>query len=487
MYHIKELNALKKEELEAIARKQNLIKAGEVVEKEDIIYKILTEQSQKEAKEMSEKGKKPKNIRNNKKESNFKKGKHNNNGNNNKPKKAPHNKKPNNTPTGEKAKNTTGYKNPLEELTGLIEAEGVLDLMPEGYGFLRSSDYNYLSSPDDIYVSHQVIRTWNLKKGHLVYGKLRPPKKEEKYFSLAEIIHVNGRPIEELRKTIDFKYLTPIFPNEKFKLSHSPNKYGSRIMDLFIPIGKGQRAMIVAPPKAGKTILLKDITNGISQNHPEVYLIVLMIGERPEEVTDMRRSVNAEVVASTFDEPHENHIKVASVTIEKAKRMVECGHDVVLILDSLTRLARAYNLATPSSGKVLSGGVDVNALHTPKRFFGAARNIENGGSLSIIASALIETGSKMEEVILEEFTGTGNTELRLNRNLAAKSLFPAIDIKRSSTRRGEDLQPPEQLKYINMLRRLMMDMNNSEEALKFLLENIKGTSNNEEFLASTNY
>ena len=394
MYHIKELNALKKEELEAIALKQNLIKVGESVDKEDIIYKILAEQAQKDAKEMSEKSKQQKPPRNNKKEGNFKKGKHNNNSSNNKPKKALHSKKPNNTPTGEKEKNTHGNNNPLQELTGLIEAEGVLDLMSEGYGFLRSSDYNYLSGPDDIYVSHQLIRTWDLKKGHLVYGKLRPPKRDEKYFSLAEIIHVNGRPIEELRKTIDFKYLTPIFPNEKFKLSHDPNKYGSRIMDLFIPIGKGQRAMIVAPPKAGKTILLKDITNGISENHPEVYLIVLMIGERPEEVTDMRRSVNAEVVASTFDEPHENHIKVASVTIEKAKRMVECGHDVVLILDSLTRLARAYNLATPSSGKVLSGGVDVNALHTPKRFFGAARNIENGGSLSIIASALIETGSK---------------------------------------------------------------------------------------------
>ncbi len=375
-------------------------------------------------------------------------------------------------------------RNSLQTFSGLIDGEGVLDLMTEGYGFLRSSDYNYLSSPDDVHVSHTLVKKWGLLKGDFVQGSLRPPKENEKYFSMVDINRVNGCSLEELRKRIHFHNLVPLFPEKKFNLSYKPNQYAARLMEMFIPIGFGQRSLIIAQPKAGKTTILKEIANGISKNHPDVYLIVLMIGERPEEVTDMQRSVQAEVVASTFDEQHDNHIKVAMLTVEKAKRLVECGHDVVIILDSITRLARAFNTSTPSSGKVLSGGVDANALHIPKRIFGAARNIENGGSLTIIASALIDTGSRMDEVILEEFTGTGNMELLLSRNLANKGIYPAIDILRSSTRRGEDMQNPEEAKLANMLRRIMGDMKSPEEALSFLLDNMKGTATNEEFLAS---
>ncbi len=372
----------------------------------------------------------------------------------------------------------------LDEFAGLIEVEGVVEIMADGYGFLRSADYNYMSSPDDVYVPHNQIRTWGLKKGDTVRGKLRPPKEGEKYFGLMSIDTVNGLTPEELKERISFEYLTPLYPEKKLHLSYKPHQYANRIINLLVPLGFGQRFLIAAPPKAGKTTLLKDIANGIVENHPNAYLMVLMIGERPEEVTDMQRSVKAEVIASTFDQPNENHIKVADIVLEKAKSMVECKYDVVLLLDSITRLARAHNIVAPASGKILSGGVDANALYKPKRFFGAARNIENGGSLTIIATALIEkTGSKMDEVIFEEFKGTGNAELILLRELANKGAHPAIDLIRSSTRRGEVLQNPEEQKKISILRRVMADMT-PQEAHEFLLNNMKGTETNEVFLAS---
>jgi len=371
------------------------------------------------------------------------------------------------------------------DFDNVIINEGVLEIMPDGYGFLRSSDYNYLTSPDDIYVSQSQIKLFGLKTGDTVRGSIRPPKEGEKYFPLVRVEAINGRLPAEVRDRVPFDHLVPLFPSEKLSLFTDPGNYSTRIMDLFSPIGKGQRGLIVAQPKTGKTMLLKDVANAIAKNHPEVYLIILLIDERPEEVTDMARSVRAEVVSSTFDEPAERHVKIANIVLEKAKRMVECGHDVVILLDSITRLARAYNTVAPASGKILSGGVDANALHKPKRFFGAARNIEDGGSLTIIATALTETGSKMDEVIFEEFKGTGNMELQLDRKLSNKRIFPAIDITASSTRRDDLLLDRDTLQRIWILRNHLADMN-SQESMEFLQAQIRGTKTNEEFLISMN-
>ena len=377
------------------------------------------------------------------------------------------------------------YRAANYEFDGIISTEGVLEILPDNnYGFLRSSDFNYLSSPDDVYVSQSQIRLFGLKTGDTITGEVRPPKEGEKYFPLIKIKEINGRTPDYVRDRIAFEHLTPLFPNEKFNLSNS-KALSNRVLDLFAPIGKGQRGMIVAQPKTGKTSLLKDIANGVAQNHPEVYLIVLLIDERPEEVTDMKRSVNGEVIASTFDEEANRHVKVANIVLEKAKRMVECGHDVVILLDSITRLARAYNTVSPASGKVLSGGVDANALHKPKRFFGAARNIENGGSLTIIATALIDTGSKMDEVIFEEFKGTGNMELQLDRKIANKRIFPAIDLVNSSTRKDDLLLDEKTQQLMWVLRNHLSDMN-PVEAMEFLHDRIKNTRSNEEFLISMN-
>jgi len=371
------------------------------------------------------------------------------------------------------------------EFDGVIQGEGVLEMMSDGYGFLRSADYNYLTSPDDIYVSPSQIKLFGLKTGDTVRGAIRPPKEGEKYFALLKVETINGKRPEEVRDRIPFDYLTPLFPLEKFNLITDPTLYSTRTIDLFTPIGKGQRGLIVAQPKTGKTFLLKDIANAIAKNHPEAYLIILLIDERPEEVTDMERSVNAEVIASTFDEPAERHVKVASIVLQKAKRLVECGHDVVILLDSITRLARAYNTVAPASGKVLSGGVEANALHKPKKFFGAARNIEHGGSLTILATALIETGSKMDEVIFEEFKGTGNMELQLDRKLSNRRVYPAINVIASSTRREDLLLDRDVLQRMWILRNHFADMN-TEEAMNFLLNHMRGTRSNEEFLISMN-
>ncbi|MDR2956080.1 MAG: transcription termination factor Rho [Prevotella sp.] len=372
------------------------------------------------------------------------------------------------------------------DFEGILTATGVLEIMQEGYGFLRSSDYNYMSSPDDIYISQSQIRLFGLKTGDIVEGPIRPPKESEKFFPLVKVDRINGRTPDEVRDRVPFDHLKPLFPDEKFKLTKGRNdNLSSRVVDLFSPIGKGQRGLIVAQPKTGKTTLLKDIANAIADNHPEVYMIVLLIDERPEEVTDMERSVNAEVIASTFDEPADRHVKIAEIVLNKAKRMVECGHDVVILLDSITRLARAYNTVQPASGKVLTGGVDANALHKPKRFFGAARNIENGGSLTIIATALTETGSKMDDVIFEEFKGTGNMELQLDRKLSNKRIFPAVDIIASSTRRDDLLLDQDTLSRMWVLRNFLSDMN-SVEAMQFLESRLRKTINNEEFLVSMN-
>jgi transcription termination factor Rho len=381
--------------------------------------------------------------------------------------------------------NRNKYKDPDFEFDSIIESEGVLDLMQDGYGFLRSSDYNYLSSPDDIYLSQSQIRLFGLKTGDTVLGEVRPPKEGEKYFPLIKIKKINGLDPKIVRDRVSFEHLTPLFPQEKFRLAEKESTLSTRIIDLFSPIGKGQRGMIVSQPKTGKTMLLKDIANAIAANHPEVYQIVLLIDERPEEVTDMQRNVRGEVVASTFDKEAHEHVRVANLVIEKAKRLVECGHDVVILLDSITRLARAYNTVQPSSGKVLSGGVDANALHKPKRFFGAARNIENGGSLSIIATALTDTGSKMDEVIFEEFKGTGNMELQLDRKIANRRIFPAIDLTSSSTRRDDLLLGDDQIQKMWIMRKYLADMN-PIEAIEFLNTRIKDTKSNEEFLMSMN-
>lgn len=377
------------------------------------------------------------------------------------------------------------YKQPEYEFDAIIESEGVLELMPDGYGFLRSSDYNYLSSPDDIYLSQSQIRLFGLKTGDTVLGQVRPPKEGEKYFPLIRIVKINGLDPQVVRDRVSFEHLTPLFPEEKFILDGKRSSISTRIMDLFAPIGKGQRGMIVSQPKTGKTMLLKDIANAIAANHPEVYQIVLLIDERPEEVTDMQRNVRGEVIASTFDKEAHEHVRVANIVIEKAKRLVESGHDVVILLDSITRLARAYNTVQPSSGKVLSGGVDANALHKPKRFFGAARNIENGGSLSIIATALTDTGSKMDEVIFEEFKGTGNMELQLDRKISNRRIFPAIDLNASSTRRDDLLLDENTIQKMWVLRKYLADMN-PIEAMEFIQDRVKQSKNNVEFLFSMN-
>ena len=442
------------------------IKGASKLSKQDLIYKILDEQAISKPKKSVDK-------------SNKKSAK-------SKPEpKSKTSEKSDQRDTRRPSPEKSDYENKVKEFEGVIESEGVLEMMQDGYGFLRSSDYNYLASPDDIYVSPSQIKLFGLKTGDTVFGKIRPPKENEKYFALIEVSKINGKKPEEVRDRIPFKYLTPLFPEEKLNLSAKQDNYSTRILDLFSPIGKGQRGMIVSQPKTGKTVLLKQIANAIAENHPEVYLMILLIDERPEEVTDMARSVKAEVVSSTFDEQAERHVKVANIILEKAKRMVECGHDVVILLDSITRLARAHNTVIPSSGKILSGGVDANALHKPKRFFGAARNVENGGSLTIISTALIETGSKMDEVIFEEFKGTGNMELQLDRKLSNRRIYPAIDVTASGTRREDLLMDKDELSRLWILRKYLADMN-SVEAMEFLLSKIKGTRNNEEFLVSMN-
>jgi transcription termination factor Rho len=391
-------------------------------------------------------------------------------------------KKPRNTPQKERQNKTAKFN---IDLDGVVSGEGVLEMMSEGYGFLRSSDYNYLTSPDDIYVSPSQIKLFGLKTGDSIEGAIRPPKEGEKYFALLKVEKINGWSPEEIRDRVHFDHLTPLFPEQKLNIvqKSKSNLYSTRIMDLFTPIGKGQRGLIVSQPKTGKTFLLKDVANSIAENHPECYLIILLIDERPEEVTDMQRSVRAEVIGSTFDAHPENHVRVANIVLEKAKRMVECGHDVVILLDSITRLARAHNSVSPSSGKVLSGGVEASALLKPKKFFGAARNIEDGGSLTILATALIDTGSKMDEVIFEEFKGTGNLELQLDRKLANRRIYPAIDLTTSSTRRDDLLHHPDVINKMIILRRYLADMK-TEEAMDFLLSRMKGTHSNDEFLHS---
>jgi transcription termination factor Rho len=403
----------------------------------------------------------------------------------NKPKNTNQSRDKSNTSRSNGNKSTNRYKDPDFEFDGIIESEGVLEMMPDGYGFLRSSDYNYLSSPDDIYVSQSQIKLFGLKTGDTVRGNVRPPKEGEKYFPLIRVSKINGLNPNIVRDRVSFEHLTPLFPEEKFDLAEKGSSLSTRIIDLFSPLGKGQRGMIVAQPKTGKTMLLKDVANAIAANHPEVYQIVLLIDERPEEVTDMKRNVRGEVVASTFDEPADKHVKVANIVLEKAKRLVECGHDVVILLDSITRLARAYNTVAPASGKILSGGIDANALHKPKRFFGAARNIENGGSLTIIATALTETGSKMDEVIFEEFKGTGNMELQLDRNISNRRIYPAIDLIKSSTRKDELLLDAKTVQRMWVLRKYLADMN-PIEAMEFINDRIKFSKNNDEFLISMN-
>ncbi|MBI1836260.1 MAG: transcription termination factor Rho [Flavobacteriia bacterium] len=411
----------------------------------------------------------------------------NNRGNNNNPNQHNNNNNNNNNNNQQNAVSQQLEKDEeMYDLVGIVTAEGVLEVLPEGFGFLRSSDYNYLSSPDDVYVSQSQIKLFGIKTGDTIKGSIRPPREGEKFFPLVKVESINGRHPSYIRDRVPFQYLTPLFPDEKFKLTgHKQETMSTRVMDLFAPIGKGQRGLIVAQPKTGKTMLLKDVANAIAANHPETYLIVLLIDERPEEVTDMARSVKAEVIASTFDEPADRHVKVANMVLEKAKRMVECGHDVCILLDSITRLARAYNTVSPSSGKVLSGGVDANALHKPKRFFGSARKIENGGSLSILATALTETGSKMDEVIFEEFKGTGNMELQLDRKISNRRIYPAIDILASGTRREDLLSGKDALQRIWLLRKFIADMN-PVEAMEFIKSNMENTISNEEFLVSMN-
>ena len=402
-----------------------------------------------------------------------------NNNNNNSSQKNQHN-----TENFDKEKKNR-YRSPDYEFEGIVESEGVLDIMQDGYGFLRSSDYNYLSSPDDIYVSQSQIRLFGLRTGDTVCGSIRPPKEGEKYYPLIKVLKINGCEPQTIRDRISFDNLTPLFPNEKFNLTGRKSSISTRVIDIFAPIGKGQRGMIVAQPKTGKTTLLKEIANAISTNHPEVYLMVLLIDERPEEVTDMQQSVKGEIISSTFDKEASEHVKIANIVLEKAKRLVECGHDVVILLDSITRLARAYNTVQPSSGKVLTGGLDANALHKPKRFFGAARNIENGGSLSIIATALTDTGSKMDDVIFEEFKGTGNMELQLDRRIANRRIFPAIDLLSSSTRRDDLLLDANTLQKTWILRKIISEMN-TVDAMEFIYNKIDQTKDNNEFFMTMN-
>ena len=473
MYDIKMLKAKKLAELIEIAEQIGL-KDIKGMKKQDLIDSITKNPDQ----ETSSVNTKPQLEEN--KQNNFEKRPRN--GSN----KAHHNKNFSNKKEDNFNKdNRRKYKEPDFEFDGIIESEGVLEIMQDGYGFLRSSDYNYLSSPDDIYVSQSQIKLFGLKTGDTVHGTVRPPKDGEKYFPLIKVNKINGLNPEVVRDRVSFEHLTPLFPEEKFNISSKESTISTRIIDLFSPIGKGQRGMIVSQPKTGKTMLLKDVANAIAANHPEVFQIILLIDERPEEVTDMQRNVKGEVVASTFDEPADRHVRVANIVLEKAKRLVECGHDVVILLDSITRLARAYNTVQPASGKILSGGVDANALHKPKRFFGAARNIENGGSLSIISTALTETGSKMDEVIFEEFKGTGNMELQLDRRISNRRIFPAIDLVSSSTRRDDLLLDENTIQRMWIMRKYLADMN-PVEAMEFINDRFKKTKNNEEFLISMN-
>ncbi len=497
MYDIKQLKEKQVDDLRVIA-KELAVKKSDKLEKDDLVYAILDQQAampsvKEEVKKKPRKrivkdaekpeAKSPKKTADSKVDADKK----------TEVKEAKEVSEPKEKPTQPKQEKRREEKpqpkkeqKPVIEFDGDVSTEGVIEIMPDGYGFMRSSDYNYLSSPDDVYISQSQVRLFGLKTGDTIVGQIRPPKEGEKYFPLTNIDMINGKTPEQIRNRVPFDFLTPLFPDEKFKLTgHAKDSLSTRIMDLFAPIGKGQRGLIVAQPKTGKTVLLKDVANAIAANHPEVYLIVLLIDERPEEVTDMARSVNAEVIASTFDEPADRHVKVANIVLEKAKRMTECGHDVVILLDSITRLARAYNTVSPASGKVLTGGVDANALHKPKRFFGAARNIENGGSLSIIATALTETGSKMDEVIFEEFKGTGNMELQLDRKISNRRIFPAIDIISSSTRRDDLLLDKETLQRIWILRKHLADMT-PVEAMNFIQDKMKFTQSNEEFLVSMN-
>ena len=493
MFEISKLKEKKLAELQDIAEELKISKY-KTLKKLDLVYKILDHQASNPDEKEAEKtvATKPKfnpRSRSNKNDQN------DNNSSENDDKerreKKPHshqrdnrNRKPKGEPNGNRDTRNR-YKEPDFEFDAIIESEGVLDIMQDGYGFLRSSDYHYLSSPDDIYVSQSQIRLFGLKKGDTVLGNVRPPKEGEKYFPLIQVNKINGLDPKIVRDRVSFEHLTPLFPDEKFNLSDKNNTISTRVIDLFSPIGKGQRGMIVSQPKTGKTMLLKDVANAIAANHPEVYQLILLIDERPEEVTDMQRNVKGEVIASTFDKEANEHVRIANIVLEKAKRLVECGYDVVILLDSITRLARAYNTVQPASGKILSGGVDANALHKPKRFFGAARNIENGGSLSIIATALTETGSKMDEVIFEEFKGTGNMELQLDRNIANRRIFPAIDLTSSSTRRDDLLLDEKTVQRMWVMRKYLADMN-PVEAMEFINDRFKQTISNEEFLISMN-
>ena len=492
MFEISKLKEKKLSELQEIAEELKISKY-KTLKKLDLVYKILDHQaSNPKEKEVEQKDtpkskfnprnksiKKDRKDLKSKDESNDKPEKKTNN----QPREN-RNRKPKGEPNGNRDTRNR-YKEPDFEFDAIIESEGVLDVMQDGYGFLRSSDYHYLSSPDDIYVSQSQIRLFGLKKGDTVLGNVRPPKEGEKYFPLIQVNKINGLDPKIVRDRVSFEHLTPLFPEEKFNLADKNNTISTRVIDLFSPIGKGQRGMIVSQPKTGKTMLLKDVANAIAANHPEVYQLILLIDERPEEVTDMQRNVKGEVIASTFDKEANEHVRIANIVLEKAKRLVECGYDVVILLDSITRLARAYNTVQPASGKILSGGVDANALHKPKRFFGAARNIENGGSLSIIATALTETGSKMDEVIFEEFKGTGNMELQLDRNIANRRIFPAIDLTSSSTRRDDLLLDEKTVQRMWVMRKYLADMN-PVEAMEFINDRFKQTLNNEEFLISMN-
>ena len=482
MFDIHSLNKKLIPELKDIAKELGVPKYQKL-KKQELIYEILdvqaTQASLSKAKEEKEKKQRPRLKKDNKKVG--------------KPS------IPNNKEGGEQSKNVEHKKqhnhnqnHPNQnkhheyEFDGIVSSEGVLEMMPDGYGFLRSSDYNYLNSPDDIYVSQSQVRLFGLKTGDTVSGTVRPPKKGEKYFPLIKVNKINGRNPNIVRDRVPFEFLTPLFPDEKFKLTENgKSSLSTRMIDLFAPIGKGQRGLIVAQPKTGKTVLLKEVANAIAANHPEAYLMILLIDERPEEVTDMARNVNAEVIASTFDEPAERHVKIANIVLEKAKRLVECGHDVIILLDSITRLARAYNTVQPASGKILTGGVDANALQKPKRFFGAARKIENGGSLTILATALTETGSKMDEVIFEEFKGTGNMELQLDRKISNRRIYPAIDVTSSSTRREDLLLGDDITKKIWILRNHLADMT-PVESIEFMRDRMMRTENNEEFLVTMN-
>ncbi len=520
MFELSELKAKKLAELQEIAKELGIKKIA-ALKKIELTYRIIDHQStlpdegeqkqeqkapakttedKKSAREKRDNKKDARNTKNSK-DSRDKKSDHRNDKKSDQPRhKHQHNKgngnnnnranrQQNGNDSTEKGNHNKDHRNryrqPDYEFEGIIESEGVLEMMQEGYGFLRSSDYNYLTSPDDIYVSQSQVRLFGLKTGDTVLGHIRPPKEGEKYFPLIKVSLINGLSPDIVRDRVSFEHLTPLFPQEKFNLADKQSTVSTRVMDLFCPIGKGQRGMIVSQPKTGKTMLLKDVANAIAANHPEVYQIILLIDERPEEVTDMQRNVKGEVVASTFDEPADRHVKVANIVLEKAKRLVECGHDVVILLDSITRLARAYNTVQPASGKILSGGVDANALHKPKRFFGAARNIENGGSLSIIATALTETGSKMDEVIFEEFKGTGNMELQLDRRISNRRIFPAIDLVSSSTRRDDILLDENIIQRMWIMRKYLADMN-PVEAMEFINDRIKKSLNNEEFLISMN-